>query len=67
MAETYRKDKRIERLEEFGERTNDAEQSGEVTVGKETNSIGEYIKGDRRTRFLILSFGMRGRERPSSA
>lgn len=36
MAETYRKDKRIERFKEFGERTNDTEHSIEVTVRNET-------------------------------
>lgn len=35
-AETYRKDKRIERFKEFGERTNDTEHSVGVTVGNET-------------------------------
>lgn len=65
--------KHIERIRELNAlknlvRTNDTEHSVEVTVEKrDFNSIGDYIKGDRKTRFLILSFGMRGRELPSSA
>lgn len=44
-----------------------AEHSVGVTRKRDCDSIGDYSEGDRKTRFLILSFGMCGRVLPGSA
>ena len=48
----HRKDKRVERSEESGERTNGTEHSAEVTGKRAWNSIGGCMEEDRKAGFL---------------